>query len=103
MAAGFLRRLVQLVVALAVAAALVFWAITMLVPSASATESPILKRNQVRAMERGVAEERDQPRANGSSAIPVVALVFAGILLLAAQPPVQRTHVYYRRPGSYWQ
>lgn len=103
MAAGFLRRLVLLMVALGVAAALVFGAIVTLVPSASAEESPILQRDQVRAVERGVAKERDKPRANGSSAIPVVALVFAGILLLAAQP-AQRTHVYYRRPpGSYWQ
>jgi hypothetical protein len=103
MAAGFLRRLVLLVIALGIAAALMFGAIVTLVPSASATERPILQRDQVRAMERGVAKERDEPSANGSSAIPVVALVFAGILLLAAQP-AQRTYVSYRRPpGSYWQ
>jgi ABC-type phosphate transport system substrate-binding protein len=104
MVAGFLRRLVLLVFALGVAAALVFGAIMTLVPSASAKESPILQRDQVGAIERGVAKERDKPSANGSSsAIPVVALVFAGILLLAAQP-AQRTYVYYRRPpGSSWQ
>jgi hypothetical protein len=103
MAAGYLRRLVLLVVALGVATALLFGAIATLVPSASATERPIFQRDQVRAMERGVAKERDEPSANGSSAMPVVALVFAGILLLAAQP-AQRTYVSYRRPpGSYWQ
>jgi hypothetical protein len=103
MAAGFLRRLVLLVIALGVAAALMFGVIVTLVPSASAKESPILQRDQVGAIERGVVRERDKPRANGSTAIPVVALVFAGILLLAAQP-AQRTYVSYRRPpGSYWQ
>ena len=36
--------------------------------------------------------------------MPAVALVFAGILLLATLPPAHRVSVYFHRPpGSYWQ
>jgi hypothetical protein len=102
--ASSLRRLVLLVVALGVATALLVGAMATLAPTASARSSPVLQRDQVGAVERGVAEHGDESGSKGASSMPVVALVFAGILLLAALPPAHRVHVYYHRPsGSYWQ
>jgi hypothetical protein len=101
--AGPLRRLVLLVVALGVATALLVMAMAALAPSASATAGPVLQRDQVGAVERGVTRDGEEPSSN-ESPMPVVVLVFAGILLLATLPPAHRVHVYYHRPpGSYWQ
>ena len=95
-------RLVLLVTALGLASALLLGAMSMLAPSA-AKASPVLQRDQVGAVERGVARDGEEPASNGS-AMPAVALVFAGILLLATLPPAHRVSVYYHRPpGSYWQ
>ena len=102
--AGSLRRLVLLVVALGVATALLVGAMAALAPTAPAKASPVVQRDQVGAVERGVAQAGDEPAPNGSPPIPVVALVLGGLVLLAALPPAHRVHVYYHRPpGSYWQ
>jgi hypothetical protein len=102
--AGFLRRLVLLVVALGVATALLVGAMATLAPTAPATASPVLQRDQVGAVERGITRHGDEPASNGSPPVPVVALVLGGLVLLAALPPAHRVHVYYHRPpGSYWQ
>jgi hypothetical protein len=101
--AGYLRRLVLLAVALGVATALLVGAMATLAPTASAKASPMLQRDQVAAVERGVTQHGDEPASNGSPPIPVVALVLGGLVLLAALPPAHRVHVYYHRPpGSYW-
>jgi hypothetical protein len=98
--AGFLRRLVLLAVTLGVATVLLVGAMAMLTPTANA--SPVLKRDQVGAVERGVT--RAGGESSNESSVPVVALVLGGLVLLAALPPTQRVHVYYHRPpGSYWQ
>jgi hypothetical protein len=95
-------RLIVMLAALGLATALLLGAMSMLAPAASAEAGQVLQRDQVGAVERGVARDGEEPAPKGS-AMPAVALVFAGILLLAAQP-AQRTYVYYRRPpGSYWQ
>ena len=100
--AGFLRRLVLLAVALAVATVLLVGAMARLTPNAEA--SPVLQPDQVGAVERGVARAANEPAEHGSSPLPVVALVLGGLVLMAALPPAQRVHVYYHRlPGSYWQ
>jgi len=100
--AGFLRRLVLLAVALGAATVLLVGAMATLTPTANA--GTMLERDQGAAVERGVTQHGDEPESNGASSMPVVALVFAGIMLLAALPPAQRVHVYYHRPpGSYWQ
>jgi hypothetical protein len=103
--ASSLRRLVLLVVALAVATALLVGAMAMLAPTAAAKASPVLQRDQVGAVERGVTRDEDEVASNESPPpIPVVALVLGGLVLLAALPPAHRVHVYYHRPpGSYWQ
>jgi hypothetical protein len=100
MAAGILRRLVLLVTALALATAMLVGAMAMLAPPA-AKASPVLQRDHVAAVERGVTRDGGKPATDGSPT-PAVALVFAGILLLAALPPAQRVSVYYRSSGSYW-
>jgi hypothetical protein len=95
-------RLIVMLAALGLATALLLGAMSMLAPAASAEAGQVLQRDQVGAVERGVARDGEEPAPKGS-AMPAVALVFAGILLLAAQP-AQRTYVSYRRPpGSYWQ
>jgi hypothetical protein len=100
--AGSLRRLVLLVVALGVATMLMVGAMATL--TASATASSTLQRDQAGAVERGVTREANEPKRDGSSPLPAVALVLGGLVLAAALPPAQRVHVYYHRlPGSYWQ
>jgi hypothetical protein len=104
MVGRFLRRLVLLMAALGVATALLVGGMAMLAPAARATASPVLQRDQAGAVERGVAREGEQRASDRSSPMPVVVLVFAGILLLATLPPASRVSVYYHRPpGSHWQ
>jgi hypothetical protein len=100
--AGFLRRLVLLAVALAVATVLLVGAMARLTPNAEA--SPVLQPDQAGTVERGINRAADEQPSNGSSPLPAVALVLGGLVLMAAMPPAQRVHVYYHRPpGSYWQ
>jgi hypothetical protein len=102
--AGSLRRLVLLAVALGVATMLLVAAMATLTPTTSTTTGPVLQRDQVGAVQRGVTRHGDGPGSKESSAVPAVALVLGGLVLLAALPPAQRVHVYYHRPpGSYWQ
>jgi hypothetical protein len=99
--AGFLRRLVLLAVALAVATVLLVGAMARLTPNAEA--SP-LQPDQAGTVERGVNRAAEEQPSNGPSPLPAVALVLGGLVLMAAMPPAQRVHVYYHRPpGSYWQ
>jgi hypothetical protein len=100
--AGFLRRLVLLAVALAVATVLLVGAMARLTPNAEA--SGALQPDQAGTLERGVARSEER-QSNGSSPLPAAALVLGGLVLMAAMPTAQRVHVYYHRPppGSYWQ
>jgi hypothetical protein len=95
-------RLVLLVAALGLATALLVGAMSMLAPAADAKASHVLQHDQAGAVERGVTRDGGEP-AEGGPDIPAVALVFAGILLLAALPPVHRVNVYHHRPpGTWW-
>ncbi|HET6751415.1 MAG TPA: hypothetical protein VFL71_19360 [Actinomycetes bacterium] len=95
-------RLIVMLAALGLATALLLGAMSMLTASA-ANAGQVLQRDQVGAVERGVARDGEEPAPKGS-AMPAVALVFAGILLLATLPPAHRVSVYFHRPpGSYWQ
>jgi hypothetical protein len=100
--ASSLRRLVLLVVALGVAAALLIGATAVLMPAAPDTASPVLQQDQVSAVERDVTAARptEKPASNRSRPFPVVALVTAGLMLLAALPPTRRVHVYYHRSSE---
>jgi hypothetical protein len=87
-------RLILLLVALAAATALVLGALSVLAATAPADAAPLLERDQVAAVERAVEAPAD--KASGSSPTPAIVLVFAGIVLMAALPPVHRVHIYHR-------
>jgi hypothetical protein len=54
----------------------------------------LLERDQVAAVERAI--ETPAEEASGTSPTPAVVLIFAGIVLMAALPPIHRVHVYHR-------
>jgi hypothetical protein len=87
-------RLVLLLAALAVATGLIVGGLSMLASATPADPAPLLQRDQVAAVERAVESPAEGQR--GDSPTPTVVLVVAGIVLLAALPPVQRVHVYHR-------
>ena len=87
-------RLILLLAALAAATALMVGALSMLGSTAPAGAAPLLQRDQVAAVKRAVEAPAEEPA--GTSPTPAVALVFAGIVLMAALPPVHRVHVYHR-------
>jgi hypothetical protein len=97
-----LRRLVLLVVALGGAAALLIGVTAVLAPAAPDTASPVVRHNQVGALERDVAAARptEEPVSNRSRPFPVVALVLGGLVLLSALPPAHRVHVHYHRSSE---
>jgi hypothetical protein len=83
--------LILLLVALAAATALMVGALSVLHPDDTAK---LLERDQVAAVERAI--EAPAPEASGTSPTPAVVLIFAGIVLMAALPPIHRVHVYHR-------
>jgi hypothetical protein len=89
-------RLVLLLATLALATALMVGALSMLATTAPATAAPFLERDHVTAVERALEAPTDAEKAPDTSPTPAVVLVFAGIVLLAALPPVHRVHVYHR-------
>jgi uncharacterized membrane protein (DUF2068 family) len=86
-------RLVLLLVVLAAATALMVGGLGALA-STTADAAPLLQRDQVAAVERAVEDPAE--KASGTSPTPAVVLVFAGIVLMAALPPIHRVHVYHR-------
>ena len=94
MTVRIVSRLVLLLVALAAATVLVVGGLSRLASTAPADAVSLTQRNQAAAVERAIeapAEPAD------SSPTPLVVLVFAaGIVLMAALPPVHRVHVYHR-------
>ena len=93
MTVRIVSRLVLLLVALAAATVLVVGGLSRLASTAPADAVSLTQRNQAAAVERSIeapAEPAD------SSPSPLVVLVFAGIVLMAALPPVHRVHVYHR-------
>ena len=61
----------------------------------SASANAGVHRDPIAAVERSIAKTRTAPAPEGTEP-PAVALAFAGILLLAALPPVHRVYVYHR-------
>ena len=93
MTVRIVSRLILLLVALAAATALMVGALSVLTP-ADAAQGHLLERDQVAAVERAI--ETPAEEASGTSPTPAVVLVFAGIVLMAALPPIHRVHVYHR-------
>ena len=91
MTVRILSRLILLLVALAAATALMVGALSVLNPDDAAK---LLERDQVAAVERAI--ETPAEEASGTSPTPAVVLIFAGIVLMAALPPIHRVHVYHR-------
>jgi len=95
-------RLILLLVVLAAATALMVGGLSVLASTAPAGAAPLLERDQAAAVERAIETPADEPA--GGSPTPAVVLVFAGIVLMAALPPIHRVHVYHRsyhRPDWY--
>jgi hypothetical protein len=93
-------RLALLLVALAAATALVVGGLSALASATPSDQAPLLERDQVAAVERAIEAPADE--AAGASPTPAVVLVFAGIVLMAALPPVHRVHVYHRSHHPDW-
>jgi hypothetical protein len=95
-------RLILLLVVLAAATALMVGGLSVLASTAPAGAAPLLERDQAAAVERAIETPAKEPA--GGSPTPAVVLVFAGIVLMAALPPIHRVHVYHRsyhRPDWY--
>ena len=93
MTVRIVSRLVLLLVALAAATVLLVGGLSRLASAAPADAVSFTRRDQAAAVER--AAEAPVDEADGSPS-PLVVLVFAGIVLMAALPPVHRVHVYHR-------
>ena len=94
MTVRIVSRLVLLLVALAAATALMVGGLSVLASATPADVAPVLERDQVAAVQRAVEAPAEEPA--GTSPTPGVVLVFAGIVLMAALPPIHRVHVYHR-------
>ena len=92
-------RLILLLVALAAATALVVGSLSVLASATGPVDArPLLQRDQAVAVQRAVETPAEE---HGGSPTPLVVLVFAGVVLMAALPPVHRVHVYHRYGSHY--
>ena len=89
-------RLVLLLGGLALATALVVGALSLLASTSPVEATPLVERDQVAAVQRAVEGPVESEAATDSSPTPGVALVFAGIVLLAALAPAHRVYIYHR-------
>ena len=100
MTVRIVSRLILLLVVLAAATALVVGGLSVLASAAGpADATPLLQRDQAAAVQRAVESPAEEPA--GGSPTPLVVLVFAGVVLMAALPPVHRVHVYHRYGSHY--
>jgi hypothetical protein len=88
-------KLTLLLVALAAATALMLGALSLLASTAPAGAATILEHDQVAAVERAI-EAPAVETTTDATPTPAIVLVFAGIVLMAALPPIHRVHVYHR-------
>jgi hypothetical protein len=88
-------RLILLLFALAAATALTVGGMALLASATAADAAPLLQRDQAAAGKRAIEAPAEEAPSEASPT-PVVALVFAGIVLMAALPPIHRVHVYHR-------
>ena len=88
-------RVTMLLVALAAATALMLGALSLLASTAPADAAMLLERDQVAAVQRTI-EAPATKETSDATPTPAIVLVFAGIVLMAALPPIHRVHVYHR-------
>jgi hypothetical protein len=91
-------KLTLLLVALAAATALMLGALSLLASTAPADAATLLEHDQVAAVERAIdtSAETTATETTDATPTPAIVLVFAGIVLMAALPPIHRVHVYHR-------
>ena len=87
-------RMILLLAAIATATVLIVGAMALLASTQRPSTTTLLERDHVTAVKRAIEARPDQ--AFDRSPTPVIALVFAGIVMLATMPPVQRIHVHHR-------
>ena len=98
-------RLTLLLVALAAATAVMIGGLSLLASATPGDATALLGHDQVAAVERAI--EAPQPtearttEASDAAPTPAIVLVFAGIVLMAALPPIHRVHVYHRSYHGY--
>ncbi len=88
-------KLTLLLVALAAATALMLGALSLLASTAPADAATLLEHDQVAAVERAIEDPATETTTDATPT-PAIVLVFAGIVLMAALPPIHRVHVYHR-------
>jgi hypothetical protein len=97
MTVRIVSRLTLLLVALAAATALMIGGLSLLASTAPADAATLLEHDQatavVKSVETPATETTDTTDATPT---PAIVLVFAGIVLMAALPPIHRVHVYHR-------
>ncbi len=89
-------RLTLLLVALAAATALMVGGLSLLASTVPADAATLLEHDQVAAVERAIEAPATEETSDDATPTPAVVLVFAGIVLMAALPPIHRVHVYHR-------
>jgi hypothetical protein len=88
-------RVTLLLVALAAATALMIGGLSLLASTTPADAAIVLEHDQVAAVERAIEAPAAEETADATPT-PAIVLVFAGIVLMAALPPIHRVHVYHR-------
>jgi hypothetical protein len=97
MTVRIVSRLTLLLVALAAATALMIGGLSLLASTAPADAATLLEHDQAAAVVRSVeAQATEATETTDATPTPAIVLVFAGIVLMAALPPIHRVHVYHR-------
>jgi hypothetical protein len=87
-------RLILLLVVLTAATAVMVGALSLLASATAADAAPLLQRDQVAEVRQAIEAPAAEP--SDTSPTPAIVLLFAGIVLMAALPPIHRVHVYHR-------
>jgi hypothetical protein len=98
MTVRIVSRLTLLLVALAAATALMIGGLSLLASTAPAdAATTLLEHDQAAAVVKSVeTQATETTEAADATPTPAIVLVFAGIVLMAALPPIHRVHVYHR-------
>ena len=97
MTVRIVSRLTLLLVALAAATALMIGGLSLLASTAPADAATLLEHDQAAAVVKSVETPATETTETADATpTPAIVLVFAGIVLLAALPPIHRVHVYHR-------
>jgi hypothetical protein len=95
MTVRIVSRLTLLLVALAAATALMIGGLSLLASTAPAdAATTLLEHDQAAEVVKSV--ETPATETTDATPTPAIVLVFAGIVLMAALPPIHRVHVYHR-------